>query len=161
LARARRGHVQLPGAVAALAADTVPVEHGLRVAVYRALDVVGPVGVTEKTVGQDGPAAEKGRNETGRQVPLLFLRVPADRRLEQVTVQVGDVGVTPLAGADGVVHLKHLFRDRAAGRVEASSTVPHPLPLALDQELKTKGLEGMAPWRLLRRGHPRGDGPQG
>ncbi len=95
-------HVQLSGAVAAFAGDA-----GGHVGepVQRTLDR-GGVGVVAGDALIREPAPEAGVvvPEAGRQIPAFFLGVVRHRRLVYVAVDVEDVGIGVLAGADDVIY---------------------------------------------------------
>jgi hypothetical protein len=154
------GDVQRPRAVAALAADGVPLEDRFRVAIQRALDVVGAVGVTEQAVGQDGPSRPQRLARARRQVPHLLLGIPADRRHEQVAVAVGQVRVAAGAGADHVLNGPFQLGDGAAVRPQAGAPLPGPVAVAADPELRAEGLERVVVPRVLRGGRRPGRGHQ-
>src|SRR5262249_584771 len=99
--------VQLARAVTALAADSVAPEDPRAVAVQRALDVLVVVAVGEQTARRD-QAAEVPVADfvTRRQVPSLVVRVPRQRRLEEVAVPPDEgVAARPRPGADREVGL--------------------------------------------------------
>src|SRR5262249_7353132 len=90
---ARRGpDVPLPRAVAALAADRVAREHRPLVLVETIRPGRGPVGVAEQAVRRHRAPRRYPLDKAGGQIPGLLLAVPADGRLEQVAVPVGQVG---------------------------------------------------------------------
>src|SRR5262249_1822643 len=85
-------HGQLARPVGPLAADgRLSAEDRPLVAVYRALHRAGEVGVTGEALEDDLPRAAV--EEPGGQVPALLLAVPADGRLVEEPVALGEVGV--------------------------------------------------------------------
>src|SRR5437660_9711995 len=87
----RLRHMQRAGAMTALAADRVPVENRLVVAIDRAGHMVGAVRVTEQTLRTDGPARQLIGAEARREIPVVLLRIPAHRSLQQGAIAVAEV----------------------------------------------------------------------
>src|SRR5205085_920056 len=95
--------VPLARAMTALAADGVPAEDRLAIAVARVLDRLDAIGVTVQASPLDEPARPCPRREARRQVPELFLREPADRRLEDEAVVRGQVRMAAHPRTDDVI----------------------------------------------------------
>ena len=76
--------VQFTGTVTALAADRVAFEDRLAEAIYRVLHVIGAVAMADQAADADRPVEMVFAAKRWRQVPRAFLRIPTDRRLEEI-----------------------------------------------------------------------------
>src|SRR5262249_39368522 len=100
-----------------------------------------PVGVAKQTRGADRPSGQEAGGKAGREVPELFLRVPANRALEEVAIPHCQVGKAMGARADGVVDFQGGLADRIASCGQRSSMVPDVVPLAIHAEAYRGPLE--------------------
>src|SRR5262249_13854635 len=125
--------VQLAGAVAALAADGVPLEHRLPVAVCRVLHRLRLVAVAEQAARPNGPAkVQVPRRVAWGQVPAAGLRIPRDRRLEKVSIMIDEVGTSTTARAEDELDLGFGLGQHLALRVGGPLAVEHAVFLAPD-----------------------------
>ena len=71
-----------------------------------------------------------------RKVPRLFLRVPAERRLEKIAVMLDQVRVAVFSGTDHILHLGIHLRHDLPTRITAGFHVVNHAVAALDAKFK-------------------------
>src|SRR5262249_44008989 len=125
--------VPLPGAVAALAADGVPLEDPRPEPGRLARPRLDSGDVALGGTGEDGPAEKDARREARGEVPDLLLRVPADRRLVEVAVALGQVREGERPRADGVVDRRAVLEQHLAV-ADGGLQVPGAAAVADDAE---------------------------
>src|SRR5262249_50649771 len=87
--------------------------------------------------------------DVGRGVPALSLRVPVDRRLEDVAVAVDQVGAAMSGRSQGKFHFRGSFRDQPTALVAPFFRMKHAFAATLNLILKSEFLKRVVRVRLV------------
>jgi len=145
--------VQFARPMAALAADCAAIREN------RFLEAIGgfgpsanSAGVAKQAIAGNGPTGAKlVLTPTGRKVPNVLLRIPANGRLVEKPVLVGQVRMPMIAGANNKIHFGLLLVDDPARIIFAGFTLPDMSPFAFDGKISAQGVKRIVVRPVFRR----------